>query len=311
VGAHQEDPVVRDREGERGEYPSTLFRRVVQIVDQDDGRALGGEFACGVHEHGLQRVLVQLFCVGRGCVPAQQCAESRDEERRDGQVVLQGLLDRLLAEVLAIGCGERAGRGRRAAGRVGAEQEVEILPLLLEPPHEFVHQPGLADACLPLQQDDLAISGFRLLIELCEHREIVVPAVERGLSRDANATERPPRRLADCLRALYPPVALFSLLENRLHPDEAVARLSGEQSTHDLLEKGAELRVELRYGPRLLAEPRPHDRGEVVGLAGQLAGGEFVEDEPQGVEVGAGVGLLGLELLRRRVEHGADEAPRL
>ena len=73
----------------------------------------------------------------------------------------RGLLETLLAELLAERRRERARRRRRPARRVGAEEDVDVLPLLLEPPDELVHEPRLPDARLALDQHDPALAGLR------------------------------------------------------------------------------------------------------------------------------------------------------
>src|SRR5207247_1470223 len=147
----------------------------------------------------------------------------------------------------------RPARRRRAARRVAAEQEVDVLALALEQAYELVDEAALADPGLALHEDDLPLSGLREAEQSAELRDLGVPPDERRFARDADAAQRPVRRRADLGGPPAPPGRLLALFQDLRHfrgvPD-ALLPVFLDELRHQLLEEGRELRVEFAGPPR-------------------------------------------------------------
>jgi hypothetical protein len=173
----------------------------------------------------------------------------------------------------------RPGRRRRAARRIGAEEEVQVLARLPQPPHELVHEPRLPDPRLALDEQHVPVAGFRLLEERLELLEFGAAAVECCLARDADAPQRPLRLDAERLRALLPPLRGFARIEDvgqfggRL---EARVALLLDQRVDDLFQERRELRVDLGDPAWLLVQQALQDDAEVFVVVRMLAAREFV-----------------------------------
>src|ERR1700693_3735249 len=88
----------------------------------------------------------------------------------------------------------------------------------------------------------------------------------------------------------------------------AVARQALDGLEHDGFEVRVNARHEVGERPRLLFGLRAHDRQRVWAGEGQVAREHFVEDGPQGVDVGAHVASPAADLLGRNVVGRADRA---
>ncbi|MHC4957697.1 MAG: hypothetical protein ACYTGN_04920, partial [Planctomycetota bacterium] len=109
---------------QRGEQCAALFRREVQVVDQQHRDATLRQRPGRPDETGLQRPGRQRLRIGRRALAAQERVEGRDEN----PVLRKVTGAPLLAEVLAKRRRETALGGRRAAGRIASEQEVQVFP---------------------------------------------------------------------------------------------------------------------------------------------------------------------------------------
>ena len=78
----------------------------------------------------------------------------------------------------------------------------------------------------------------------------------------------------------------------------------------DRLEVLGDLPTQLARRRRLLGEPHQDPRGGRVGLVGQVAREQLVQDHAEGEDVGGGRGLFPPHLLGRHVVGGADDRPR-
>ena len=109
-------------------------------------------------ERGLEGLRGELLCSLRRRLAPQHRGERRYDRRRGLQVALELPFQVARPEVLAQGRGERARRGGSAARRVGREEEVQVLSLLLEKAGELVDQTGLPDPRLALDEQDLPLA---------------------------------------------------------------------------------------------------------------------------------------------------------
>ena len=78
----QQDAVPGHRQGQRGEQRPPLLRGEVEVVDQDDRRALRGQGPRGVDEDRLEGVLRERLGARRARLATQQRGEGRDQDRR-------------------------------------------------------------------------------------------------------------------------------------------------------------------------------------------------------------------------------------